>query len=815
MKKFTFLILAFFGVGILGHAQIISQYIETNSGTEPKGIEIWNNTDSQLDFNANTLLIEQGTNGNPLSEEYTLESGTLDAGDVLVIGTSDLQATTEGNGADFYEHTFQFNGNDALAVNYGGTTIDVFGMPEEDPGSAWEGNGVSTADQNIGLLGGITSGDPDGWTDPSERFETVNTDPSGDNGDEGFGIAPEGGDNQNPSITNIVQTPEVVTSSDEVNVSADVTDSDGTVENVELHWGTESGNLDNTINMSTTRATYTTDSPIPSQADGTTVYYEVFAEDNESGTSTSAELSYTVTDPATTGLPYEQTFDADLGDTYTYSVSGDDEEWYWYDDDGNGVAAMNGYDTGDTEIDWLILPGINLDEYESEFMTFESWYQYGTDNESNYLKLYYSTDYEGVGDPSEATWTELEYNQPESEQTWASSGEVDLSGISGTQVYIGYKYKYEPGMYRLWQVDNISIQEEGSNETPEITNVTHTPEVVTSSDEVNVSADVTDPDGSVDVVELNWGTESGNLTNIINMSTSRATYTTDSPIPSQPDGTTVYYKVYAMDNGGGESTSSEMSYTVTDPATTGLPYEQTFDADLGDAYTYSVSGDTKEWYWSEYDGNGFAAMNGYDSGDTEIDWLILPGINFDEYENEFMTFDTWYNYGEDNENNYLKLYYSTDYEGVGDPSEATWTELEYNQPESAETWASSGDIDLSGISGTQVYIGYKYRYEQGMYRQWEVDNISIDYSTGIASKSDLNKPFSIYPNPSSGQFTVDSENLENAEVAVYSITGAKVYETRINSNKQNINLSNLDKGVYTLRFITQDNKVSVRQVVIK
>ncbi|MCF8232277.1 MAG: hypothetical protein K9J27_08815, partial [Bacteroidales bacterium] len=276
MKKFTLLFLAFFGVGLLGNAQIISQYIETNSGTEPKGIEIWNNTDSQLDFNANTLLIEKGTNGAPLSGVYTLESGTLDAGDVLVIGTSDLQATTEGNGADFYEHAFTFNGNDALAVSYGGTTTDVFGMPEEDPGSAWEGNGVSTKDQNIGLLTGITSGDTDGWTDPSERFETVNTDPSGANGDEGFGIAPEGGDNQTPSITNIQQTPEVVTSSDEVNVSADVTDSDGTVENVELHWGTTSGSLTNTINMSTTRAAYTTDSPIPAQDDGTTVYYEVF-----------------------------------------------------------------------------------------------------------------------------------------------------------------------------------------------------------------------------------------------------------------------------------------------------------------------------------------------------------------------------------------------------------------------------------------------------------------------------------------------------------------------------------------------------------
>ena len=30
--------------------QIISQYVETNSGSTPKGVEIWNNTGSTLDF---------------------------------------------------------------------------------------------------------------------------------------------------------------------------------------------------------------------------------------------------------------------------------------------------------------------------------------------------------------------------------------------------------------------------------------------------------------------------------------------------------------------------------------------------------------------------------------------------------------------------------------------------------------------------------------------------------------------------------------------------------------------------------------------
>ena len=180
-----------------------------------------------------------------------------------------------------------------------------------------------------------------------------------------------------------------------------------------------------------------------------------------------------------------------------------------------------------------------------------------------------------------------------------------------------------------------------------------------------------------------------------------------------------------------------------------------------------------------------------------------------------MTFETWYNYGEDNESNYLKLYYSTDYEGVGDPSEATWTELDYNQPESAETWASSGDINLSGISGTEVYIGYKYRYEQGMYRQWEVDNIYIDEATGIESVADNGNRISIYPNPAQSTFTLKTDLEKGSEVHIYSVTGQSVYRENLKSNETQINVNNLKPGIYTIRILEtgRQNVVSEKLII--
>lgn len=267
-----------------------------------------------------------------------------------------------------------------------------------------------------------------------------------------------GGGNTPPSITNIVQTPSVnITSSTSVSVSADITDSDGTVDLSQLKWGTSTGVYPNTINMTKGSGdTYTTDSDIPAQVNGTTVYFVIYAEDDVPDATTSPQQSYTVLDPATTTLPYTETFDANLGDCYTYSVSGATKVWGWVD---GGYAAMNGYNSGDTEEDWLILPGINLDNYSDEILSFDSWYQYGDDDADNYLKLMYSTDYTGIGDPSGSTWNELSFTPPGAENTWSTSGDIDLSAISGTSVWIAFKYHYLSGSYRSWGIDNISIAE--------------------------------------------------------------------------------------------------------------------------------------------------------------------------------------------------------------------------------------------------------------------------------------------------------------------------------------------------------------------
>ena len=173
------ILIGLMALGLVANAQsdvVISQYIETNSGTTPKGIEIFNVSGSAIDFSSTNLVVYQGTNGGSCNALVTISSGTLAADEVWVIGTSNLTsfATTNGTGLSGTTiYNFSFNGDDALQVYLGGTLQDEFGTCGSDPGSSWSAGGVSTANNNLQLKDGICDGDTDGWTDPSVRFDQI------------------------------------------------------------------------------------------------------------------------------------------------------------------------------------------------------------------------------------------------------------------------------------------------------------------------------------------------------------------------------------------------------------------------------------------------------------------------------------------------------------------------------------------------------------------------------------------------------------------------------------------------------------------
>ncbi len=189
---------------------LFSEYVEPPSGGVPKAVELVNAGGEEIDFEQTPLRLIYAPNGaSPGGAEVLLAAGHLPPGAVLVIGGGeagdhlvgegllddpgapfasygDGAAFLDGGGrAVFVKRPLFFNGDDALAVSLDYVLSDTFGRVGEDPGSAWEGGGVSTAQQHLRLRPDVGTGSA-GWSDPSPRWESVGagTDLAG------FGIAP-------------------------------------------------------------------------------------------------------------------------------------------------------------------------------------------------------------------------------------------------------------------------------------------------------------------------------------------------------------------------------------------------------------------------------------------------------------------------------------------------------------------------------------------------------------------------------------------------------------------------------------------------
>ena len=266
-----------------------------------------------------------------------------------------------------------------------------------------------------------------------------------------------------------------------------------------------------------------------------------------------------------------------------------------------------------------------------------------------------------------------------------------------------------------------------------------------------------------------------------------------------------------QENAGGAwdgTTNINGMLTIATPAsTTTLPYSESFDTDLGNTFAYSVQGTTKKWF---HDASGSAKMTGFNDGNTEEDWLVLPGVNLDDYNNEVLTFETDWSFGvAADADNYLKLYYATDYAGIGDPSTANWTELSFTTGASG-SFTGSGSISLSQITGTSVYIAFKYFYQSGDWRNWYIDNINIakDVQSSI---QDIESGVQVYS--FNKNIHVNIEDVQNASISVFEISGRNVYQETAINNKTVINLESAI-GTYIVKVQTQNN-VYTQKVFIK
>ena len=465
---FSVMFVTTFLVADLADDLFISEYMEGSSNN--KAFEIFNGTGAPVDLGDYQII--RANNGNVWADGilFTYPGTIIADGDVWVnvngqetLGMTAV-ADTVGDGLTWY------NGDDSIGLFKVTATdtvlIDVIGENGVDPGSYWPVAGVSNGTQEHTLVrkSSVTAGNTDWASSAGTNATNSEWVVLEQNNWDDLGSHTMGG-NELPLITNIVRNPAGdILATTTVGVSATVTDGDGTIDFVQLHWGIATGDLPNIISMSTVLAgLYTTDSDIPAQAVGTTVYYEVYAVDNLAGSTTSSEYDYTVIEAASAAIPYSEPFDTDLGLCYTNSVNGAAQEWNWSSYSGNGYAKMSGYSSGQHENeDWLITPSFDLTGTTGDIMfSFDEAINY-EDSVFFYETVMISTDYPGLGDPTPYTWTELVMPSRAAGNSWDffPTGDFDLTSYNTySNVHIAFKYLSTDTHAGTWEVDNVFVRE--------------------------------------------------------------------------------------------------------------------------------------------------------------------------------------------------------------------------------------------------------------------------------------------------------------------------------------------------------------------
>ena len=158
-------------------------------------------------------------------------------------------------------------------------------------------------------------------------------------------------------------------------------------------------------------------------------------------------------------------------------------------------------------------------------------------------------------------------------------------------------------------------------------------------------------------------------------------------------------------------------------------FEESFSSNFPNWEKRSLIG-SQVWTLDTQYGNpgSCAKMSGYanSTNNANEDWLISPVLNMSSLATATLSFDTATKFN----GSPLKILISRDYNGLGNPSSATWTTLSGTLSPSTGNyvWTGSGNIDLSSFTGSgnsAVYLAFKYTSTTSASATWEVDNVKI------------------------------------------------------------------------------------------
>ena len=232
--------------------------------------------------------------------------------------------------------------------------------------------------------------------------------------------------------------------------------------------------------------------------------------------------------------------------------------------------------------------------------------------------------------------------------------------------------------------------------------------------------------------------------------TSTSTAYTEPLVVTTEGETTI--KAYATKDYYNDSPIAEATFTIvnradatfTDGVYTTLNSENAYNT----WYKYNKAGD-QVWSWS----STYAKMTGYvnPTSYANEDWLISPKMHILNGKLA-VSFDCVGRYDDDdNVNDMISAWYSTDYPGYGDPTAYSWTEVSTDPalPFKETSWTF---ISVAcNLTGTDVYFALRYKSTTSEAGTFEVKNFSakqcypVTYvaNGGSGTMTDPNSPYAV------------------------------------------------------------------------
>jgi len=282
------------------------------------------------------------------------------------------------------------------------------------------------------------------------------------------------------------------------------------------------------------------------------------------------------------------------------------------------------------------------------------------------------------------------------------------------------------------------------------------------------------------------------------------------------------------------------------------------DADLSDGNTSYFGGTSGLMYWNESMGPDDASNATISSSlwYSSLPQMIasaqdLDGdgiLNYVGIPTYYLSLDCMPSAGIDNQGN-IFVSYSSLMENVDNGSQNFRHVHVVKSMDGGTTWSAPKDVtEWTDWGGAQecvfarmdrnvddkIRLIYQKDFEPGLavrgdediidmneIRYLELDTTELSGTSTDITNNNLDIEFSVYPNPAKNQISVDfsSTNNKSSNLIISDILGKTVKEFSVNSsngiNRLEINLNNLNDGIYFVNFSNNDIKSTKKLVITK